>query len=130
MATIAGNYDHFNNLLYAVRRNAQSEMLEHKAGRVALDLRPKRPARPMEVLNATRAQINGKNGDLLYKTPFEQHSRPYYGYDAPYDPTILNSVKYKFTDVSGLLIAPIKLPKNKDYMDRTFQPLMPYGQVK
>ena len=130
MATIAGQYNHFNNLLYTTQRYAQANNLEHLAGHVGMNLKPKRPAKPDEVLNASRAQINGKSGDLKYKTIFEKHSRPYYGYDAPYDPTISNAVKYKFTDVSGLLIAPIKLPKNKANMNMTFQPLIPYGQVK
>lgn len=130
MATIAGNYNHFNNLLYTTRRYTQADVLEHLAGRVGPDLKPKKPARPTEVINANRAQINGKSGDLLYKTPFEKHSRPYYGYDASYDPTINNAVKNKFTDVSGLLIPPVKLPKNKDYMNITQRPYIPYGQVK
>ena len=130
MATIAGNFNYFNNLLYTTRRYAQADYLEHLAGHTPPDLRPKKPARPTEVLNASRAQLNGKFADLKYKTPFEKHSRPYYGYDAPFDPTILNAVRYKFTDVSGLLIAPSKLPKNKDYMNTTQKPFIPFGQVK
>lgn len=130
MATIAGRYNHFNNLLYTTERQAQADVLEHLAGHTPPDLRPKKPARPSEVLNAQRAQVNGKFGDLKYKTPFEKHSRPYYGYDAKLDPTILNAVRYKFTDVSGLLIAPAKLPKNKAYMNMTQRPFTPYGQVK
>ena len=133
MASVANNFNNFknfNNLLYTTQRNAQANNLEHLAGHIPPDLRPKKPARPSEVLNASRAQINGKFGDLKYKTPFEKHSRPYYGYDAPYDPTISNAVRYKFTDVSGLLISPIQLPKNKGNMNITQRPYTPYGQVK
>lgn len=130
MTSIAGNYNHFNNLLYTTQRQAQSNNLEHLAGHIGPDLRPTKPARPMEVLNASRAQLNGKSGDLKYKCPFEKHSRPYYGYDAPFDPTILNAVRNKYTDVSGLLIAPVKLPKNKDFMNVTQRPYTPFGQVK
>ena len=80
MTSIAG-LNNFNNLLYSTRKRAIANDLEHRAGRVPLDLSDKTPAKIDELLNCKRAQINGKNGDLKYK-PFVLHSRPYYGYDA------------------------------------------------
>jgi hypothetical protein len=74
-----------------------------------------------------RPWINGKNGDLKYK-PVVTHSRPYYGYDAKFDPTILNAVRKTFTDVSGLLIAPINLP-SKTNMNSSSHPLIAYGVI-
>ena len=126
MTSIAG-LNNFNNLLYNTRKIAIANDLEHRAGRVPLDLSYKRPARIDENLNCKRAQINGKNGDLKYK-PFVTHSRPYYGYDRPFDPTILNAVRKTFTDVSGLLISPINLPRKTD-MNISSHPLIPYGII-
>ena len=126
MTSIAG-LNNFNNLLYSTRKRAIANDLEHRAGRVPLDLSDKTPAKIDELLNCKRAQINGKNGDLKYK-PFVLHSRPYYGYDAKFDPTILNAVRNTYTDVSGLLIAPINLPR-KTNMNISSHPLIPYGII-
>ena len=126
MTSIAG-LNNFNNLLYSTRKIAIANELEHRAGRVSLDLSYKRPARIDETLNCSTAQINGKNGDLKYK-PLVTHSRPYYGYDAKFDPTILNAVRNTFTDVSGLLIAPINLPR-KTNMNISSHPLIAYGVI-
>ena len=126
MTSIAG-LNNFNNLLYSTRKIAIANDLEHRAGRVPLDLSDKTPAKIDELLNCKRAQINGKNGDLKYK-PYVLHSRPYYGYDAKFDPTILNAVRNTYTDVSGLLIAPINLPR-KTNMNISSHPLIPYGII-
>ena len=126
MTSIAGLND-FNNLLYSTRKIAIANNSEHRAGRVPLDLSYKRPAKIDELLNCGVAQINGKYKDLKY-IPTATHSRPYYGYDARMDPTILNAVRYTYTDVSGRLIPPVNLPRKYD-MNRTTKPLVPYGIV-
>ena len=128
MTSIAG-LNNFNNLLYNTRKIAIANVLEHQAGRIGPDLSYKRPAKTNETLNCDVAQLNGKYGDLKYR-PRVLHSRPNdTNYDAKFDPTILNAVRYKYTDVSGLLIPPVQLPKNKDDMNRTTRPLIPYGIV-
>ena len=127
MASIAG-LNGFNNLLYATNKRAMSEALEHRAGRVGLDLRFKGYETINEVLTTGTAQINGKHGDSKY-IPGGIHSRPYYGYDARMDPTLLNSVRNKYVDVSGLLIPNKNLPKGKDDMNRTFKPLKSYNII-
>ena len=126
--TSVANLNNFNNLLYNTKRIAISNYLEHKAGRVGLNLKYKGESPINEVLNCNASQINGKHGNLKYK-PTVLHSRPYYGYDAGYDPTILNAVRNKYTDVSGLLITPVLLPKNKNNLNMTVRPLIPYGIV-
>ncbi len=126
MTSIAG-LNNFNNLLYNTKKIAVANVLEHRAGRVPLDLSYKRPARPDELLTCSISQMNGKYGDLKYK-PTVIHSRPYYGYDAGYDPTILNAVRYKYTDVSGQLIAPVNL-RRKDNTNMTVRPLTPFGII-
>jgi len=127
MTSIAG-LNNFNNLLYNTRKIAVGNYLEHKAGRVPLDLSYKTPARTNETLNCDTAQINGKYGDLKYK-PRVLHSRPNdTNYDAKFDPTILNAVRNKYTDVSGLLIAPVNLPRKYD-TNITTKPYIPYGIV-
>jgi hypothetical protein len=127
MASIAG-LNGFNNLLYATNKRAMSEALEHRAGRIGLDLRFKGYETINEVLTTGAAQINGKHGDSKY-IPEGIHSRPYYGYDARMDPTLLNSVRNKYVDVSGLLIPNKNLPKGKDDMNRTFKPLKSYNII-
>jgi hypothetical protein len=127
MASIAG-LNGFNNLLYATEKRALSEALEHRAGRVGMDLRFKGYSKTNEILTTPAAKINGKSGDIKY-IPTALHSRPYYGYDARIDPTILNSVRNKYVDVSGLLIPNKYLPKNKDNMNSTVKPLKPYGII-
>ena len=126
MTSIAGLND-FNNLLYNTRKIAIANNSEHQAGRVPLDLSYKRPAKIDELLNCGVAQLNGKYKDLKYKTT-ATHSRPYYGYDSRFDPTILNAVRNTYTDVSGLLLPPINLPRKYD-MNRTTNPLVPYGII-
>ena len=130
MASVAG-LNNFNNLLillYATRKRALYDALEHKAGRVGLDLRFKGYENINEVLTVRVSQLNGKYADSKY-IPTDQHSRPYYGYDAKYDPTVLNAVRNKYVDVSGLLIAIKSLPKTKNHMNETFKPLKSYGVV-
>ena len=125
MASIAA-LNGFNNLLYATHKRALSEALEHRAGRVGLDLRFKGYETINEVLTTGTAQINGKHGDSKY-IPEGIHSRPYYGYDARMDPTLLNSVRNKYVDVSGLLIPNKNLPQNKNNMNITVKPYKPFG---
>ena len=52
-----------------------SEALEHRAGRVGLDIRFKGYEPRTEVLTSRTAQINGKHGDSKY-IPEGIHSRP------------------------------------------------------
>ena len=127
MASIAG-LNNFNNLLYATKKRAFHDALEHRAGRVGLDLRFKGYENMNEVLTARVSQINGKSGDSLF-IPKDTHSRPYYGYDARIDPTILNAVRNKYVDVSGLLIPNKSLPRNKYDMNRTQRPFQAYGII-
>ena len=127
MASIAG-LNNFNNLLYATKKRAFHGQLEHRAGRVGMDLRFRGYGNTDEVLTSAAAQINGKYADILY-VPEGIHSRPYYGYDARMDPTILNSVRNKYVDVSGLLIPNKSLPKNKNNMDRSRQLLQMYSII-
>ena len=126
--SITATLNHFNNLLEATKRRAIGESLEHRAGRVGLDLTFKGYETINKVLTTPAAQINGKYGDIKY-VPDVLHSRPYYGYDARMDPTLLNSVRNKFVDVSGLLIPNKDLPKNKNNMNMTVRPLKPYGVI-
>jgi hypothetical protein len=79
-------------------------------------------------LTARVSQIDGKSGDSLYITK-DTHSRPYYCFDARIDPTILNAIRNKYVDVSGLLIPNKSLPKNKFAMNRTQRPLQAYGII-
>ena len=129
MSSIAG-LNNYNNLLHTTQRRAISEALEHRAGRVGMDLSFKARGfgRVGEVLTTAAAKVNGKHGDNQY-IPEGLHSRPYYGYDARIDPTLLNSVRNKFVDVSGLLIPNKDLPKGKDNMNRTFKPLKSYNII-
>ena len=112
MASVAG-LNNFNNLLYATQKRAVCEIQEHRAGRVGLDLSYKKPSHLDENLTLSASQINGKRRDLKYQ-PTILHSRPYYGYDAGYDPTILNSVRNKFVDISGTLIPNRNLKLHQD----------------
>jgi hypothetical protein len=127
MASVAG-LNNFNNLLYATRKRALYDELEHRAGRVGLDLRFKGYENINAVLTARASQINGKSGDSLY-IPKDIHSRPDYSYDARIDPTLLNSVRNKYVDVSGLLIPNKDLPKNKNGMNQTQRPFQSYGII-
>ena len=58
-----------------------------------------------------------------------KHSSPNYGFDAPMDPTILNAVRNRYVDVSGVLIPAQYLPKNKNNINMTVKPLKPIGIV-
>ena len=127
MSSVAG-LNNFNNLLQATKRIAISEAMEHKAGRVGLDLRFKGYDKTDEILTTAVAKINGKSRDLKY-IPDVLHSRPDYGYDARMDPTLLNSIRNKYVDVSGLLIPNKNLPKNKDKMNITVKPLRVYDVI-
>ena len=127
MSSVA-NLNNFNNLLYNTRKRALSDYVEHQVGRVPLDLSFKGYNKTDNVINSYRSQLNGKNGDLKYLPDNENHSRPYLNHDAIYDPTILNSVRKNLVDVSGILIANEKLPKNRG-IDRTVRPLKIYGAV-
>lgn len=119
----------FNKLLDAVDRRAYSDYLEHKVGNISgLDLRFKGYATINQVLNVKRDQVNGKRGDIIY-SPVVQHSRPYFGYDAGFDPTILNAIRNKNVDVSGLLIPNKGLSSQTD-LNRTFKPLTPLGIIR
>lgn len=113
MASVQNGY-YFNNLLYSVERRAKAEIAEHFGARVPLGVNNfKGYSRTDEILNTHRAKINGKMGDLKYELPFI-HSRPYGGFDAKFDPTILNAVRKTYVDVSGLLIAPEDLPPKQN----------------
>ena len=127
MASVA-NTNGFNNLLFNTKKVAIAEKMEHLAGHIGLDLKPKKPSRIDEILTAKASQINGKQGDLKYK-PTEIRNRPLTGYDARYDPTLLNSVRNKYVDVSGLLIPNRDLPK-KTNLNTTTHPLTAYGIIR
>lgn len=126
MSSVA-NTQGFNNLLFNTQKVITADRMEHLAGRIGLDLSPKKPSRIDEILTAKVSQINGKQGDLKYK-PTEIRSRPLTGYDARYDPTLLNSVRNKYVDVSGLLIPNKDLPK-KSNLNTTTRPLTAYGII-
>jgi hypothetical protein len=126
MSSVAG-LKNFNNLLQATKRRAISEASEHRAGRVGMNLRFKGYNNTDEVLTTSVAKLNGKSRDLKY-IPTALHSRPDYSYDARIDPTLLNSIRNKYVDVSGLLIPNKNLPK-KDKMNMTVKPLKPYGII-
>ena len=127
MTTLRGA-NGFNNLLFSAKRVSVAETLEHLAGHTPLDLSYKESARPDELLNCSRAQLNGKYGDLKYKQTSIK-SRPYLNYDAGFDPTILNTVRNKYVDVSGLMIPNKELPKNNG-ANTSLNPLIPYGVIR
>ena len=126
MSSIPGP-NNFNNLLYAKRR-ATSEELEHKAGRVGVDLRFEEYANIGEVLTTAATKPNGEYADIKY-IPNSIHGRPYFGYDAKTDPIILNSIRNKYVDVSGYLISSKDLPKNKNNTNMTVKPFKSYGAI-
>ena len=126
MSSIAG-LNNFNNLLYNTRKRAVADKMEHLAGHIGMDLSYKQPSRIGELLTAKVSQINGKHWDLKY-VPKSIHSRPYYGYDARYDPTLLNSVRNKYVDVSGLLIPNRNLSSKAG--DMTTRPYRAYSIIQ
>ena len=128
MATVA-NVKKFNNLLYSTQRRAEANIAEHRAGRVPLDLSYKGESPVYKILNAGAAQVNGKRFDIKYQPKILRSRANYGGHDARFDPTILNAVRYKYTDVSGQLISPINLPKNKNNINSTYIPLKPIGII-
>ena len=128
MTTIAGSYNTFNNLLYQTKRFEISNILEHRAGHTPLDLRYKGESPVNEILTAGVSQINGKHCDLKYQ-PIEIHSLPYYNTkDARIDTTLLDAIRNKYVDVSGLLIPNKNLPK-KYNVNATQQGLKSYGII-
>lgn len=118
----------FNNLLFGIKRRDIAEKLERMAGQTPLDLSYKEPARPENLLNTTRAQLNGKYADLKYK-PSVLRNRPDLNYDTRIDPTILNAVRNKYIDVSGVLIPNKELRKKND-TNISLNPLIPYDIIK
>ena len=127
--TSVANLNNFNNLLYNTKRYALNNYVEYLAGRVPLDLKYKGEAPIVRVLGAGPQQLNGKHSDIKYLPSNIKHSSPNYGYDARMDPTILNAVRNRYVDVSGLLIPNFDLPKNKTKMNTTVRPLKPIGIV-
>jgi hypothetical protein len=85
-------------IYYATKRRATSE-----EGRVGVDLQFEEYANIGEVLTTAAAKTNGEYADIKY-IPNSLHGRPYFGYDAKMDPTILNSICNRYVDVSGYLI--------------------------
>lgn len=126
--TSVANLNNFNNLLYNTKRYAFNNYMEHLAGRVPLNLSYKGEAPVARVLNAGPQQLNGKHSDIKYM-PYMTHSSPNYGFDARMDPTILNAVRNRYVDVSGVLIPAQYLPENKNNMNMTVKPLKPIGIV-
>lgn len=128
MATVVSNQSKYNNLLASRDRKAIINIQEHQAGRVGMDLRPKTPAKTFETLTTAAAKINGKQGDFIYEPTILAKSRPYYGYDARYDPTLLNSIRDKYVDVSGTLIPNSEL-KSAGYIQQSVNPLIAYDII-
>ena len=122
------NVNGFNNLLYSTERRRFSELAEHYSARVPLDLSYKGESPVTKILFTGASQLNGKSGDLKYEPTPIAHSRPYYNNEAGFDPTILNAIRNKYVDVSGLLIAnedlPYQAPRNFNR-----HPLKPYGII-
>ena len=127
MATISGYKNSFNNLLYKTQRNVEMEKQVNTAARVSMNLRYKGENPIIKILNCNAAQLNGKHGDIIYKPDCEKHSRPYYGYDARIDTTLLDSVRNRLVDVSGVLIPNRQLGNANLPMNQTQKPLTPIG---
>lgn len=106
------NTKHYNNLLATVSRNKERDELEHQMAKVPLDLKYKGQNPVTKNLTCGVEQINGKQYDIKYK-PKITKSTPNYGFDEGRDPTILNAVRNKLVDVSGLLIPCGDLPKDR-----------------
>lgn len=126
----------FNYLLDSIKRRVYAEYHERKvATKPSLDLSFKGYGNINQVLNVKTDQLNGKKGDIVY-TPNIVYSRQYYdtqnkrvGFDAPYDPTILNAVRYNYVDVSGLMVPNNQLSRQTD-LNRTFIPLNPFAIIR
>lgn len=117
----------YNNLLETVSRNKQRDELEHQMGHTPLDLRYKGENPVTKILLCGASQVNGKKYDFLYK-PKVITSTPNYGYDARIDPTILNAVRNKFVDVSGIMIPAGNLTTDV-IMDYSRKPLIFNGII-
>ena len=121
------NVNGFNNLLFKTRRRIIADRLEHAQGHTPLDLSFKGYGNINNVLTAKASQINGKQGGIVYM-PNVIHSRMYNGYDARFDPTILDSVRNKLVSVSGKLI-PNRDLRLKNDTNITQRPLIPIGVI-
>ena len=128
MATIAGYKNNFNNLLFTTHCNVVKDKEIRVGARVPLDLSYKGETPIDLIINSGASQINGKYADLKYKPDTEKHSRPYYGYDARFDSTILDCVRNRYVDVSGMLIPNYQIPKRND-INTTQRPFIPYGRI-
>ena len=95
--------NNFNNLLYHRDKRVITEELEHRAGRVPLDLSYKKPSAILEILTANKSQINGRHSRFNFE-PQVSTSRPSYGYDSRIDDTLLRAISDKYVNVSGLLV--------------------------
>ena len=122
------NTKYYNNLLATVSRNKERDDLEHKMARVPLDLRYKGENPVTKLLTCGSEQINGKQYDIKYQ-PKIIRSTPNFGYDARKDTTILNGIRNKFVDVSGLLIPNQELKQKDKQMNFTQMPLKMRGMV-
>jgi len=125
--TSVENIQGFNNLLYSVKRRGLSQALEYEAGHQPLDLSFKGYGNINNVLTAKASQINGKQGNIIYK-PKALRSRPQLNYEEGKDPTILNSVRNKLVNVSGQLIPNRDLGSTTG-MNTTQRPLIPMDIV-
>ena len=121
------NVNGFNNLLFHTKRRIIADRLEHAQGRTPLDLSFKGYPNINNVLTCKASQINGKQGGIIYM-PTAKHSRPYYGYDARIDTTILDSVRNKLVNVSGRLMPNRDLRMKYD-TNVTQRPLIPIGVI-
>ena len=117
----------YNNLLARTNSRNLASDLEHKAARIPLDLSFKGYGNINNVLTAKASQINGKQGGIVYM-PNVIQSRMYNGYDARFDPTILDAVRNKLVSVSGKLI-PNRDLRLKHDTDITQRPLIPIGVI-
>lgn len=126
MTSIVGKND-FNNLYSALKKAEITQKLERLSGHRPLDLSYKKPINTDEILNCSRNQTNGKQGDFKYVSQISK-SRPYLNYDAGFDPTILNAVRNKYVNVSGTLIPYKELPR-KTNLNTTIKPFIPYGII-
>lgn len=99
MATIAGYNNNFNNLLYQTHYNVVKDKEIRAGARVPLDLRYKGESPVDLIIDSGASQINGEYGYLKYIPDTEKHSRPCYGYDVRFDPTIVDSVRNRYVHV-------------------------------
>jgi hypothetical protein len=110
--------NNFNNLLFHRDKQAIANELEHRAGRVPLDLSYKKPSPVLEILTADKSQLNGRHSRFNYE-PHVSRSRPLYGYDSRIDDTLLRAISDKYVNVSGLLVPARDFKKDRPL---TFNP--------